>query len=155
MDKEGISETDLAYAAGLIDGDGSIGINKSRDRQSRRGYKLNLKVSLYMTDSAAPMWMKMRFGGHLWVRESRSENWRSTNIWGIASIEARNFLEMIIPYLKTKQKQAEIAIEFQSMEKHRTMHKGSSIPIPKANVLVEAESILYNSIRELNTRGKR
>ena len=51
------------------------------------------------------------------LQEARSEKWKPVFSLVLASAKAKNFLEAILPYLRIKKEQAEIAIEFQKRKK--------------------------------------
>jgi hypothetical protein len=84
-----MNEIDLAYIAGIIDGEGSIGINKIKNYNGTNTTYYRLLVQVCMVEGCIPQWLCDAFG-------------------------AVSFLKVILPYLKIKKEQAEIAIEFQS-----------------------------------------
>ena len=118
---------DLAYAAGLTDGEGTVVIEKSRDdkrvpdsqRQYLRsrkhgGVRYRMHVSITNTDMALLDWMLLKFGGHIYQLEKATAKHKATFIWRVAGQEASDFLKAIRPFLKGKGLQADNAIEFQA-----------------------------------------
>lgn len=101
--------TDLAYAAGVIDSDGSVGVG--RNKTKRPGvyrYYANVRVSMKLDD--VPLWFQSMFGGHL-GRKKQKDNWPALYVWTLNCRPAADFLEQILPYLKLKYVRAAAAIE--------------------------------------------
>jgi hypothetical protein len=112
---------ELAYAAGLFDGEGCIlvdefyvavapGRPKAYNRQQ-------LKVSLGMNHFPTIRALYDQFGGM--ISRDDSANRRNPNhalryTWSQWSSGAGNFLIAIVPFLITKREQARIAIRFQN-----------------------------------------
>lgn len=115
-----ISELDLAYAAGLIDGEGTIGITelKPNDALTKNGMRVRkspqhrIYAACTMTDEAPIMFLHLLFGGHIQSLKSRGKNHKPTFRWSVASQTAAEFCEKISPYLRLKKPQAEIAARF-------------------------------------------
>lgn len=97
-----MKKTDLAYAAGIIDGEGCINI----DKDHRGHYRLHVIVCT--TDEWLVIWLKLGFGGCAWAVRKRRQ-WR----WEICYRKGAAFLQLILPYLQLKGAQAELAIRFQ------------------------------------------
>lgn len=109
----------LAYAAGLIDGEGYIGIEKivrlERKGQPTRYY---LRVTVTQKDGKVMDWLYGNFGGKIHKGNNHNQvtdNW--IYWWRIENSPASDFLKQILPFLKIKRNQAEIAIRFQSRMK--------------------------------------
>ena len=136
---------DLAYTAGIIDGDGYIAITKYPDKKCKVGYHYALKVVVGMGNPTVPMWLHLNFGGSLNTYKGSRKQYKDRHIWQITTKQASEFLEMILPYLKEKSGQAKIAIEFQQ-SKTRSYSKYSHKPI----ALIEAEATLSQEVSKLN-----
>jgi hypothetical protein len=105
--------TDMAYAAGFFDGEGSINIKNPG--KSPKGAGHSLVVSASQTVPAPLLWIKDRWGGSVRpLRKRSSPAWE----WCAGSKLAFRFLQDILPYLTVKRDQAIIAIEFQSRKKN-------------------------------------
>ena len=105
----------LAYVAGLFDGEGSIVIGCSLGRTNRKNPCYFLQVGITNTDRELIDWLHRTFGGHVSDNShspSRSKQ-RPCWAWRVTSRQAHGFLKKILPYLRTKKTQANIAIEFQ------------------------------------------
>ena len=132
-------ENDLAYAAGLIDGEGSIQIVKHRDPTCRQGYKLWLNVTVSMCDPEAVEWANNTFGGSLYTPKAKTSSGRTIYRWSVTTRAAANFLKSIRPFLKVKAEVADIAIAFSAIR-----YMGSRKP--QANL--DAQEAFYVRYRE-------
>lgn len=108
----------LVYTAGFFDADGSVGVypRRHRNRPSSRSYWLRASVAQRRHLSIFAEWTT-RWGGSL--SEDKRGEWR----WVVASAQARRFLEDILPFLRNKQPQAKLAIEFQQQKKPNRSRK--------------------------------
>jgi len=127
----------LIYAASAIDCEGAIQVAKALRKTDIAGYHYSLSVTLDMVDPEIPLWLGKTFGGsnYFYPRSGRrSDIYR----WAIYSREARNFLEGILPFMKTKKIQAELAIKFQEMKSnYPPFSEGHHKPL----AMLEAEAV--------------
>lgn len=99
------ADTDLAWAAGIIDGEGSIGAYT-------QGNSTNiLSVTVGSTDFRMVQKLYDMFGGHL--REANPcASGRTFWHWKATAKCATSMLQLVLPYLVTKREQAEVALVF-------------------------------------------
>lgn len=111
-----MKETDLAYTAGIMDGEGSIGIARHKSKSCKRGYTLELCVQVTSSDEWLCTWLKFAFGSSLShsVNNAGNPMWH----WILGARKASDFLKLILPYLKLKRPQAELAILFQDNKRY-------------------------------------
>jgi hypothetical protein len=105
----------LAYTAGLFDGEGSIVIGCGK-RADRRAPQYWLQVGITNTHRETIDWLLATFGGHI-SDNSHAPSRRKQRpcwAWRVMSNEAAAFLESLLPYLRIKNEQALIALEFQA-----------------------------------------
>lgn len=112
----------LAYTAGFLDGEGCIRINK-RLPKNNRSMSYNLFVSITQKDGEIMDWLQGNFGGTILLNNKRKKSWIYE--WRITEVKAFNFLKEILPFLKYKKKQAEIALQFQQ---RRIFERKRNIP---------------------------
>lgn len=139
-----MKKIDLAYTAGIIDGEGSIGIYT--DNLKRKHPCYCLQVGVTSADEWLPMWLKFAFGGYVYKMETPPQH-KTKWYWTVRARQAKNFIELVLPYLRLKREQAEIAIKFQS----RKRHYGRSIKPQSERILDEVEAI---RLKEMKHRGK-
>lgn len=139
---------DMAYAAGIIDGEGCIYLDKHQDKRSNRSMGYVLRVKVAMTDFDVPFWLEKLFGG--WVGFNNFDNdpsRRPQAIWGMASTQAIEFLEIIEPYIKIKLPQTYIAYRF-----GETISKKLGRKKKLSTETLKAREGLYQKMRNANQR---
>ena len=140
-------ESFYAYLAGVIDGEGSIGLTCNN---KRRNYYI-LQVSIGMTDFRIPKLFQKEFGGSFFIKDKQpyfrrnGENRRPLGFWGCTCQKAKKLIEKLLPYLIVKKEQAEEALKFMSEIKNNKHKK-------------EKDLIKLNEFRlkfkKLNKRGQ-
>jgi hypothetical protein len=113
--------SDVGYAAGFFDGEGSINI---KNPARKTGYRL--VVAAAQTAIEPLEWLKERWGGSVRIRRKRSRR-RPAWEWSATSSLALRFLEHVYPLLIVKKDQAAIAIDFQSRKGNGMRHDEASI----------------------------
>lgn len=96
---------ELAYAAGLFDGEGSICICRNRNRYS-------LLAQVTNTNPYATELFHELFGGSVSDYYKKLNTKKRIFHWVVQGERAGDFLAIIYPYLRMKRKQAELAFEF-------------------------------------------
>uniref|UniRef100_A0A6H1ZMJ5 Putative HNH homing endonuclease n=1 Tax=viral metagenome TaxID=1070528 RepID=A0A6H1ZMJ5_9ZZZZ len=137
-----------AYLAGIIDGEGTIRINKTNYSQKRMVSPQYLAhLCLGMVDKQIPDLLKETFGGN--VREERVPNRRSIWRWELTGrFQVPKVLISIFPYLIVKKRHAEVAIDFcQKWVRPRVSMYGVD---PKE---LQRREEAYQKIRKLNAVG--
>ena len=114
-----MNEIDKAWAAGIIDGEGSIFVmtQKRKDRERDTNYILRVSVQStdpFMTTELKKMWPQ---GAEFSVRRDARENCSDTMKWQLNGNGATRFLKEILPYMRVKHQQALLAIQFQDTTK--------------------------------------
>ena len=106
----------LGYAAGVIDSDGCITIgrhNKVINGNTFTNYRLEVIVG--QTDGRAVDFLFGTFGGYIHKRNALPPNRPFIYRWEIRGEKAMKLLKRLIPFLRIKREQAELAIQFQSI----------------------------------------
>ena len=124
-----LSETDKAYLAGIIDGEGCITV---------------LTVAVVMNDKEAVQMLYDAFGGCLFFVKRGNAKWHDSWRWAVKQRKAAVALEAFLPYLRVKDRQAQIALEFISS----FTHIGGRATAEQR----EKQSLLHRQISALNQR---
>jgi hypothetical protein len=130
----------LAYVAGLVDGEGSIVIGCSH--RANRLPNHWLQVGITNIDKELIDWLLNTFGGHL---SDYSHRPRHCWVWRVMGNEAKQFLQSILPYLRIKKKQAEIAIAFQDHSAQYSLKSNKE----RVNELLEIREGYRKALRAL------
>jgi hypothetical protein len=144
-----ILDTDWAYAAAFVDGEGCIAIVRSfvRDRDK---FSYGVQVVVANTDRGVLDWMLTTWGGIVVaVNQSRGRG-RDSWAWRCGPGVARTFLAGIRPWLRIKGQQCDNALAMLELLRRSRRTLGRA-PLP-TEWLAEQES-LYWIQRELNHRG--
>ncbi|WMI33407.1 LAGLIDADG endonuclease [Streptomyces phage Kenrey] len=137
-------EMDLAYAAGLFDGEGCVSINKvkaHRNPSLKPGFQLRCSISI--TNEWIANWFQECFGGYVMLRKrARAQDYWQ---WVVTSNNAYEFLKALKGYLKIKHEQAIIGIAF-------TEYRKTMSHINKTETYWNQNFKYYEEIRRLNAR---
>ena len=109
----GLSDTDIAYMAGIFDGEGWVGINTSKPHGKHKSPRYSLYMGVANTYIPVLEMFAEEFGGHIKLASGKNKpcySWRTT------SHKAAHVLKVLMPYLRIKKDQALVAIEY--VEKH-------------------------------------
>ena len=110
----------LSYTAGIIDGEGHIGIAKSSHpncKTRNRKPEYHLRVAVKMCDGKIIDYLYGNFGGHIGIKRTDNPKHSKQYYWVISCKKAAAFCKTLIPYLVGKKNQAELAVKFQSGKK--------------------------------------
>ena len=116
------TETELAWAAGFIDGEGCIHVRVSMptetSRQRSPHYALALQVSNTNRQAIDRIHQMFGFGS---VRSHHRENpkWTTAYVWYCMSKNAGTVLRLIQPYVFAKKAELEVGLEFDALPSGR------------------------------------
>lgn len=101
----------LAYLAGAMDSDGSIGIKKSTYHRRVRGDAKNAiyseRISLKQVTPQIPQLLQETFGGSLGKHLPGTPNSKPLYVYSATDVNAANACQAMLPYLRVKRRQAE------------------------------------------------
>lgn len=155
-----MNDIKLGWTAGIIDGEGTIGISISRANRKPTGYRLNVRVGntdVRMLEALQRLW-----GGSIAIsRQNSKHGYRDFHVWSLISLDAQYMLKMIAAHLVTKKAQAKVAIRLQRRIKGRFGHQilidrtGWRPKFQGAKITVvewKARHALYLQMKSLNER---
>lgn len=123
-----LTKIDLAYAAGLFDGEGHVIIYKDVNRKIGKNPTYILIVGCTNTDRKLIDFLYKRWGASYQIRKDiKHPEYKICYEWTIQAKKAINFLKDIFPYLIGKKEKAKLAIEFQKGLKCHFDKKGKVI----------------------------
>lgn len=137
---------DDSYAAGLIDGEGYIGIVEA-------GGSMQVRLKVNMTDKGLPSLRAMQatYGGSLRPDRDATEKNRETHTWRLNGQPAARLLDRLAPMLLTKSDAARIAVAFQWM-----IDSAERLPNGRAkwSEAMRLKAVVFRElIQEANRRG--
>ena len=138
----------IAWAAGFIDGDGFVSIEKS-GKQSKNGYfRFTSRVEATQGIIEPLLELIDLFGGSIHtVRNQFGEYFG----WRLRGESVGPVLIALLPYLKVKKRQAEIAIEFSSTVRQLQGKNGRYYPRIDRSIH-DRRQVLYQECKILNGR---
>lgn len=148
------TDTDCAYLAGIIDGEGCISgyIGYFRNNTPAHPKKRNdrvfvLYVSVVNTDRRMVDWVAARWHGSTHTRKPGSGGHKPVHSWMVQNSRGvRAVVEAALPYLVIKREQADLALQLAAM----TRNPGRAGYSPAE---VAARKGIYEQLRILNRKG--
>jgi hypothetical protein len=144
-----LAPTELAYIAGIVDGEGCISITMQERRTRNFERNLYREYSPYIritnTNLELLNWIKLRFPySSITSSKRENNNWKIAHRLSILTSDQLDFLEKIEQYLVLKRRQSDILKEFLKVRIHRSLF---NIEERKYNLMME--------ITTLNSRGNK
>lgn len=162
MDKMPALELDLAYIAGVIDSDGTIGIKRStyslRVRKDSAVPTYSERVHIRQVTRQAIDVIRKRFGGNIGTEDPYAKRGKPLFRWGVTDKKAVTFITAIRPYLRIKVAQADNILALRVVKERSKRervalgrgHVGSSARRPDTDRDMRE---LYERAKELNRVG--
>ena len=143
-------KAEWAYVAGIIDGEGCIGMYKLKPRKSHRWTTPRYYLSVCVINRSYPLmeWLKEIFGGKVSARKKGKAHHNQAWRWLLSSSEIEVFLKGILPHLIVKRNQAELALRY--IEENPDGRNGTGKPCP--DWIVELREGYWRAFHELNER---
>ena len=164
-----MKDTELAYIAGIVDGEGYIGaeqINPGKSGGYQRRMRWHIRVGVGITDKEVVDYLKDKLGGSVHVRNRQSDRWKTCYYWRVTAGNAKQVLLSLMPYLKIKKERAKLAIKIQNLrelprekryfwEKHFNPHFNTPGlgGYKVRQEIVAKEAFLAQEIKDLNRKG--
>jgi len=138
------SEVEWAYLAGLIDGEGSIRIEKGSSPHHHS--PTTPTVALTNTSSKMIDWVVLKFGGHLYRKTNRTcwdVYWLGKSVIPI--------LEGVLPYLTAKKDQAEVVLAYRKLV-GKAGQRISSSDLAKRDIMIEVLGLLKQNDNKVEVK---
>ena len=138
------SPLELAYLAGLIDGEGCIMMR--RDGR-RRIHQYTLALVVTNEHKGTLEWCSSLFGGYIYDQSQTQQHHKKIYNWTINSTAAHAVLVAVIPYLQIKKDQAQLVIDHWA-----SIRPGLASEI-KTQDLAERRHFVWEKLRELKRKA--
>lgn len=149
----------LSYLAGLIDGEGTVGITRRRPtgqnltEEERSRYYYSPFVIVVNTDKRLVDIAKEIMGkGSIWCTKPQKENWNAIWRYEAVALTARELIALVQPYLIAKATQAELALSMPTRKKAGLKY-GNGENFRRNEYLYEQQKQCWLAMTELNRRG--
>lgn len=143
------SDTDLAYLAGIIDGEGTITIGRAPRNNTKHRVPYHIPhVKVCNTNKELIDWIHAKFGGRMNNTRQANAKWSTLYYIRWNCGKARDLLEAILPYLRVKKLQGTIVLEF-----IKRMNKKSFTGVMLSEEERGLREKMYSLVTALNRRG--
>lgn len=141
----------LYYAAGIVDGEGCISINRYSPSKPSLSPRYTPLVFVGNTQRPLVEWLQLHFGGTIQTRPGNPRH-RDCFIWVLPGPRSRAFVELIKPHLMLKGQQADVVLEY-----YRTLRSFKGGSNKRARRILPEElarrEALYQRAKLLNKTG--
>lgn len=142
-----MSIAEMAYVAGAIDGEGTVGLYRQSSDAVRCGVRYNPSVGIYNTNTTMLEFCRNATGmGSIVVNNKKTPGHKQGFELHFKTSEIRKLLPSLIPYLVIKKQQAELVMEYFAIMDAKT--QVSNVP----GVVSEYERIA-TALNNLNRKG--
>lgn len=160
-----VHDTDLAYLAGLIDGEGYIGIKKTT-RRDMTSPAYHERIQVRMVDEPAIAFLASTLGGNYYFEKAHSHLGRPLFCYQASDLKACEVLRAVLPWLRVKRANALAVLELRELKvakrtrvvgeknfpnSHGTVRMVPVLAIGEDNLA--ARELLYLRCKELNRTG--
>lgn len=159
-----MKKTDLAYLAGAVDSDGTIGIKRSTygmRHNNGGGPTFSERVALRQVTPEIPTMLHAHFGGALYMTKGYplAGKGRALYSWAVTDLRATACLKAILPFLRVKRAQAENclvlrALKVRSKRKMTAKGRGHQGNAPRPAEITAAMESAYETAKSLNRVGR-
>ncbi len=139
-----MKETDLAYFAGIFDGEGTVTLAKTQISSPKQRLTYQVRVQVVSTDEWLCQQLRFSFGGTVMPHRVTEGNHKPAFRWLATRMVAKRFMLGILPFTHLKRQRIELALKFLA---HKT---GGGW---KSDEYIDAEQDFKNLMLTLNHRG--
>ena len=133
-----VSDIDLAYIAGFIDGEGTVSLKKN----GQRWPTVLPYILITNTNLEILQWIQTTIGmGNIHSKNRQTLYWKEAYVLRLQTKDTKDFIKIIYPFLKLKRKQAELILKF--------LHIGSALGNPENKILK------FKYLKEMQLLNKR
>lgn len=136
-----------AYLAGIIDGEGYIGVTKV---QKNKSLYYTCKLSISNTDFNLMLWLVENFGGNYFATTLHSKEQKIVYIWKPHKDKLEEVLMKVLKYSVIKKTRIELMLKFRKTIIH---NQGSRRWKGRTEETKRIRSDIFEQMKTLNRRG--
>lgn len=153
---------ELAYCAGVIDSDGTIGVKKStyqlRVTKDCGQPTYSERICVKQVEPQAVNLLTQLFGGYRFVAKPSVRRGRPLQGWQVTDLQASRCLELLLPHLRIKQQQAQNCLllrvlKQESKQARVAVGRGHIGSAPRSADLSQSMEECYRRAHTLNAVG--
>jgi hypothetical protein len=139
------TEKELAYLAGIIDGEGSFCLHNFGTHRFGSG------LAIGNTDLRLMEWIHSHFGGVVRAERRTSAKWKQIWRWTAKASEIEAITRAVLPYLIVKRQQAELLLAYRATVAPVVNTKSSTNDT--SHEVKQERFRIHTELRALNKRG--
>jgi len=140
---------EIIWAAGFIDGEGSILLHRAKSRRHGHGVRHQPTIVVGQTTREPLEILARLFGGSIYLRAQQRPRCRPVYAWGIRGGKAvRTALTALLPYLIVKKAEAELILSFCAAMRPQ----GGQAPLSPAEI--DARGQIADQLTALKRAGR-
>lgn len=116
-----VKQTTISYLAGIVDGEGYIGIKKSNYLRHCPSPTYHERIQIRMINEEAIKLFQKVFGGSYYKEKDY------IYCFQISDLAAANTLKILLPYLKIKKRQAELCLKLRKSKESKLAHQRGNL----------------------------
>ncbi len=144
-----LSQIDLGWAAGFIDGEGNIHISRKTPNPRRTHINLIYRLEMGAVNTKLPPILRLQslFGGSVdtFTDKCEEKGHKIRHRWRVVDKEAEHCLIALLPNFSCKYEQAQLALEF------RRVFRKHSCRLTQEQI--QTRELFYQKMRILNGKG--
>lgn len=150
---------DLRYLAGIVDGEGCISLHANHvNPHLNKHPRVVLHFSVSNTCRSLILDIKEQFGGSVYTRLPKKQDFKALPkycyCWCLGERATVQLLKRLLPFLRVKQRQAKLAIEFQKIkDKYTSSRSGRPLGAPLSEGEYKQRLSLVRQCKLLNRVG--
>lgn len=157
-----MDETTLAYLAGVLDSDGTIGVKRNTYSVRVIGDSgqpsYSERIHIRQVERAALELFSERFGGNIGITDPSAKRGRPLWNWGQTDRKAAATLTALLPYLRIKRAQAENCLALRAAKEESKVARvargrGHAGAAPRSTELSAIMEACFVRAKELNRVG--
>jgi hypothetical protein len=145
----------LAYLAGIIDGEGAFIIGAYAKNPKTGTPHFHTTIQLSSTDECLIDWLVANFGGkksYYTAKQTPENSRRAVHRWTIFSDRVKHLSEVMMPYLVIKKDQAQCMIDMRNTFEKTRMQKGQQGTQPIDKEVLDLRYELFYKMKSLHIR---
>lgn len=149
-----MKKTDIAYIAGLVDGEAYIGIKKGPARSDCVNMQYHERIQIRMVDEEAISFIANLMGGNYYKEKPSCSGGRPLYCHQANDKSAAKILNILLPYLRVKKRVANKVLELRMMKKKPDRCRGANGYYRHSEKETAGRHQLYLDCKRLNKTGK-
>lgn len=118
-----MKKIDLAYIAGIVDGEGYVGIKKAKLRKDCKNPGYHARLQIRMVDEEAIQFIASTLGGWYYPEKPHAKNGKPLFCYQASDKKAGDILKVLLPYLRVKKGPALNVLELRNLQSQGSQHR--------------------------------